>query len=206
MIKTPAYAEIVDHKAPVEAAAGESIVIGGTIRNTGTDASYCLIYMMDEFGTIFPSNFKWLAVGEELSVSHSVTMPNEDYTTFVKSAHDEPGRWTYDEEKEATTRLSVAPPEKKPTTLTCYVYPESGMAPLDVMINGRLMTDYYGLNGKLIELYENDVKVDEMLTYRSDARDGTYLFTRTITEDGVYEYHTEFAGDEDYEGCQKIGG
>jgi len=103
----PAYAEITEHYVPSEASEGETLTFRGTIRNGGTEAGYCLIYMTDEFGNVFSQRYEWLEVGASFSETVYPTMPGEDYTTIIYAYYWDGSSWVPTDESRRTTSLIV---------------------------------------------------------------------------------------------------
>jgi hypothetical protein len=87
---------------------------------------------------------------------------------------------------------------KIPTSITISVSQGMVIVPATVTITG-VLTDNLGnrLAGKIINLYMNTTVIN---TTTTDAN-GSYTFSCTFTNAGMFTFRTEFPGDETYEGC-----
>ena len=93
---------------------------------------------------------------------------------------------------------------KKPTTLSISVYPTSGKPPLTVTITGTLKYSATPISGREIRLRVNGV-FDPYASATTDAY-GNYQIIYALYDVGTYNFQTNFAGDDEYEGCERSNG
>lgn len=90
------------------------------------------------------------------------------------------------------------------TTLSLYVSPTSGNAPLVVTVDGMLLdSGGAGIGGKTINIIMNGEVIGTDITTTEVAPEGPgyYKTYYEITAPGDYTFETEFLGDATYEGC-----
>ncbi len=90
----------------------------------------------------------------------------------------------------------------RPTTsITIAVSPGSGAPPLEETISGKLTRDDTGAGIQVpIKLFKDDVEIDSKFA----GVGGSYSFTDSLPDTGVFVYYTKFEGNLKFQGCEGV--
>ena len=105
-----------------------------------------------------------------------------------------------------TATLTVNPFTKKPSQINCVLDPTGITLGKTVTVKGHLrdLDTGEGLVGKTVDIWakwEKGAWFKVVSVITESARPGYWEHISKPSEEGMWEYYSEFLGDEEYEGC-----